>query len=236
MNAVRAILFDKDGTLVDFDRTWGPATYAVMRRLAEGDEAAFDRLQQASHYDLDARRLLPTSPLLAGSSAEYGPLWADALGRASTASFLGEIDRLFVEEGMRFLTPIGTPAATLARLHRTGLTLGIATNDAVHNARLQVESLGLSPLLDAIYGYDSGHGAKPAPGMVLAFCARTGLPPDAVALVGDTHHDLLTAKAAGVRAVMVRSGPATVDGFAQDADLVVDDVAALADLLLGSAA
>jgi phosphoglycolate phosphatase len=28
--AIRGILFDKDGTLVDFDRTWGPAAYSVI--------------------------------------------------------------------------------------------------------------------------------------------------------------------------------------------------------------
>ena len=41
---IRAILFDKDGTLVDFQRTWGPATYDVLSELCDGDRAAFERL------------------------------------------------------------------------------------------------------------------------------------------------------------------------------------------------
>ena len=78
---LRAILFDKDGTLIDFDATWGPAAYEVMRALACGDEAAFADLVRVSEYVLEERRFLPTSPLVAGSSASYGPLWAQALKR-----------------------------------------------------------------------------------------------------------------------------------------------------------
>ena len=48
---IRAILFDKDGTLVDFQRTWGPATHSVLTRLSNGDSAVFDRLAAVSRYD-----------------------------------------------------------------------------------------------------------------------------------------------------------------------------------------
>ena len=41
---IRAILFDKDGTLVEFDRTWGPAVQAVLRHLAGGDAALYRKL------------------------------------------------------------------------------------------------------------------------------------------------------------------------------------------------
>jgi phosphoglycolate phosphatase len=41
---IRAVLFDKDGTLVDFQRTWGPATDRVLQTLAAGDRAAYENL------------------------------------------------------------------------------------------------------------------------------------------------------------------------------------------------
>ncbi|WP_428031551.1 HAD family hydrolase [Ancylobacter sp.] len=234
VNAPRAILFDKDGTLVDFDHTWGPAAGAVMRRLAGADTAALERLFNASHYLADERRFLQTSPLIAGSSRQYGPLWAEILARAPDSDFYREVDVLFREEGERFLTPIGRPAQVLARLHASGLPLGIATNDAEPNARLQADRLGLSPYVMAIYGHDSGYGSKPAPGMVRAFSTLTGLPVATIALVGDTRHDLDTARAAGAMAILVRCGPAPVDAFAHEADLVVDTVEQLADIILGT--
>ncbi|MCK0207473.1 HAD family hydrolase [Starkeya koreensis] len=235
MNAPRAILFDKDGTLVDFDRTWGPAAGEVMRRLADGDGAALKALQQVSHYLPEERRFLQTSPLIAGSSRQYGPLWADVLDRVADLDFYREVDRLFREEGERHLTPLGQPAQSLARLHALGMPLGIATNDAERGARLQAGRLGLDTYLSAIYGHDSGYGSKPAPGMVEAFCRFTGLPPGDIALVGDTRHDLDTARAAGARAILVRCGPGPVDAFAHEADLVVDTVEELADIIVARA-
>ena len=47
---IRAILLDKDGTLVDFQRTWRPAAQVVMQRLARGNRAAYERLVAASRF------------------------------------------------------------------------------------------------------------------------------------------------------------------------------------------
>ena len=232
MNALRAILFDKDGTLVDFDRTWGPAAGAVMARLAAGDPAALAGLHAVSHYVAERRHFPQSSPLIAGSSRQFGPLWAGVLGRPAGEAFFAEIDELFIAEGQAHLAPLGRPREALGRLSRLGLQLGIATNDSERNARIQAEILGLSDLLAAVYGHDSGYGSKPAPGMVLAFAELTGLPLPDIALVGDTHHDLMTARAAGARAILVRSGPGPIDDFAGEADLVVDDVGALAEMFL----
>src|SRR5262245_56990962 len=104
--ALHGILFDKDGTLVDFDATWGPAAYEVMRVLSEGDEGKFKALMAISHFVEGERRFLPTSPLIAGSSAEYGPLWANALGRRADAELFREMDDLFATFGLSSLSPI----------------------------------------------------------------------------------------------------------------------------------
>src|SRR5689334_17362385 len=122
--ALRAILFDKDGTLIDFDATWGPAAYEVMRALAGADETAFAELVRVSDYILDERRFLPTSPLVAGSSAHYGPLWAQALGRPASVVLYREMDELFCHWGLRSLAPIGRPADLARALAKDGLSLG----------------------------------------------------------------------------------------------------------------
>ncbi|MFG1477298.1 HAD family hydrolase [Xanthobacter sp. V4C-4] len=235
MNDIEAVLFDKDGTLVDFDRTWGPAAGAVMAVLADGDAARLAALQAVSEYQPDERRFLPSSPLVAGSSADYGPLWARVLDVPPAAAFLARIDDLFAREGLRFLTPIGDPARTLARLAGSGLALHMVTNDAELNARQQIAALGLTPWLDQVYGYDSGYGAKPGPGMVLACAARGGHAPERVAVVGDTAHDLDAARAAGARFILVRSGPAPVAHLAAAADLVIDSVDDLPEVLAAAA-
>ncbi|MFS8037078.1 HAD family hydrolase [Xanthobacter sp. AM11] len=224
MRDLTAVLFDKDGTLVHFDRTWGPAAGAVIRSLSGGDGAAAARLEAVSHYLADAERFLPTSPLVSGSSAHYGPLWAQALGRTATADFLALIDRLFAEEGLRHLTPIGRPKAVLEQLKAGGLDLGMVTNDAEANARQQAQALGIDGLLSAVHGYDTGFGSKPGPGMVRAFMERFGHRPGAVAVVGDSAHDLAAARGAGARFILVRTGPMPLADLLCEADLVVDSV------------
>lgn len=235
MRDLTAVLFDKDGTLVHFDRTWGPAAGAVIRTLAAGDAHAAARLEEVSHYLADEERFLPTSPLVSGSSAHYGPLWAHALGRPATPEFFSLIDRLFAEEGLRYLTPIGRPKLALERLKAAGLDLGIVTNDAEANARQQAEALGFAGLLTAVHGYDSGFGSKPSAGMVTAFAERFGHRPAAMAVVGDSAHDFAAARSAGARFILVRSGPMPVDDLVADADLVVDSIDALPDALPGVA-
>jgi phosphoglycolate phosphatase len=228
---IAAILFDKDGTLIDFDGTWGPATYAVMRALAKGDEAAMARQAAALHFSLETRRFLMTSPLIAGSSASYGSLWGEALGRSDLDALRREIDELTAVESLKALTPIGRPSDVLTSLKARGLRLGLATNDSEVSARRQVAALGLGDHLDFIAGYDSGHGGKPAPGMALAFARQIGVSTAEIAMVGDTLHDLRAARAAGALAVAVLTGPAEIEDLANEADHVLDDIGGLVDLV-----
>ena len=236
---ILGILFDKDGTLIDFDATWGPATYEVMRALSEGDRGRLEAVMRASHYLEDERRFLPTSPLIAGSSASYGPAWAEALGRTPGQAFYQEMDDLFRYWGLEHLAPIGHPAEIVARLRERGYRLGIATNDAEASARAQSTALALDPFMDFIVGYDSGHGGKPDPGMVLAFADHIGAPPGAVAMIGDSLHDLHAARAAGAVAVAVLTGPlraAARPEVEPHADHVVESIADLPGLFAGLAA
>jgi phosphoglycolate phosphatase len=231
---LKGILFDKDGTLIDFDATWGPAAYEVMRTLADGDEVKLRTLIRISHYVEEERRFLPSSPLVAGSSAHYGPLWAAALDRPASQDLYSEMDELFAYWGLKTLAPIHGPAELCAALRARGLQLGIATNDAERSARLQAEALGLDHHLDYVAGYDSGFGAKPGPGMVQGFIDRIGCRPEEVALIGDSLHDLHAARAAGALAVAVLTGPLGEAARAEvspHADHVIGSIADLPALI-----
>lgn len=207
-----------------------------MSTLAGGDRARLDRLMLVSEYVEAERRFLPTSPLVAGSSAHYGPLWAEALGREPGAALYGQMDDLFREWGLVFLAPISRPAEILRDLAARGLHLGIATNDAESSARAQAEALGLSGMMEYIAGYDSGYGGKPDPGMVAAFGRHHGIEPGEVAMVGDSVHDLIAARAAGAVAVAVLTGPlrdAARPDIEPHADHVIASIADLAAWLDG---
>jgi phosphoglycolate phosphatase len=226
-----AILFDKDGTLIDFQKSWGPAARIAFARLARGDGAALARLAAAVAFNLESARFAPTSPFVGGSSDSYGPLCAQALGRADVEAVKREMDVALGEAVRTTLTPIGDPAGVCDALRARGLRLGVATNDSERPARDQVAILGLSDRFGFVAGYDSGFGEKPGPGMVLAFARSVAAAPARVALVGDSAHDMHAARAAGALAIAVLSGPAGREDLAPFADHVIEDIGALPGLV-----
>jgi phosphoglycolate phosphatase len=233
---IRAILFDKDGTLVDFQRTWGPATHEVLGKLCDGDHAAFERVAAVSLYDPAQRKLLPGSPVVIETTYGYGKLWAQALGRPLTPEFVDEIDGMYFQATLDHLTPMGDVKALLTKLAARGLQLGLMTNDADANTRAQLERLGIAGLLGFVAAYDSGYGAKPAPDPVLAFAKFAGVAPSEVAVVGDTVHDLEAARSAGALAVAVTSGPTPAERLKPHADVVLPSIAKLDDWLFSMTA
>ncbi len=224
---IRAILFDKDGTLVDFERTWGPAVETVLHHLANGDDDLYRKLCAASGL-VAGVHFLPDSPLVGEPTSVFAAPWAALLKQPADAAFFARVDRLLCRETTAHLSPIGEPRRVLAELAARGYRLGLMTNDAEASARAHIGALGLDRLIVFVAGYDSGFGCKPAPGPVLAFAAAVKVPAAEVAVVGDTAIDVATAQAADARAVLVRTGPDASDAFrTAKADAVLDSIADL---------
>jgi phosphoglycolate phosphatase len=84
---------------------------------------------------------------------------------------------------------------------------------------------------DFLCGYDSGHGVKPEPGMVLAFCQAMSLQPEEVIVVGDNSHDIeMGRNARAGLCVGVLTGASTRNELESLADIVFDDISGLITL------
>jgi len=186
---VRAILFDKDGVLVDFHGTWGVAALA-----------------NALKFDLETAQYHPGSPFISGAGADTLMAWDPILGTMRNQDLCRRIFRLFTEYGRGSVAAAPALRETLDMLRERGFPLGIATNDHEDSAKAQMEKLGVKDRFDLIMGADSGHGAKPGPGMMLAFAAHCQIEPSEMIMVGDTFHDLRAAKAAGAIRVAIGTG------------------------------
>ena len=233
-----AILFDKDGTLLDFNATFAPATAKVLAALANGDAEQQTRLAAAVDFDLASDAILPGSVLVAGSLENIAEALLPHTGHGDLATCLGVVDGLYVKYSLESLAAFPFLDSALDELAAMELELGIATNDSEEAAYAHLDQMGITSRFGYIAGFDSGYGEKPQPGMVSAFVEKLGLDARQVMMVGDSPHDLKAGNAAGTISVGVTSGGATADQLAPFADHIVDDVSHLAALVqrLNSAA
>lgn len=232
---IRGLLFDKDGTLIDFNQTWFSIIMTLARSAAPGDEAAARALAAAGGYDWIQQKFVGGSVVAAGTIKDLVDLWHPALGVVERRDRIERYDAVAVAQGSRSAVGLPHLLPTLKSLHRSGFVLGIATNDSVAGARATTQALGLTRLFDAIIGYDSVVQAKPWPDQLQLFATQTGLPASAIAMVGDNSHDLEMARAAGAGlAIGVLSGNSTREELAGLADIIIDSIADLPGLLVAS--
>ena len=220
---IKGILFDKDGTLVDFNSTWFGIAHLMAMEAAEGDRGRADELLLVAGLDFAAGRFKPDSIFAAGTNMDIVELWFPHLPAAAQKEALARFARITAEQGAAMAVPLPGMPQTLAALHSTPYRLGLATNDSTAGAERTLAALGFAQLFDAAYGYDAVANPKPAPDTIVAFCDLTGLKPSEIAMVGDNRHDLEMARAGGCGlAVGVLSGTGTRESLAPMADVVLD--------------
>ncbi len=231
---IKGILFDKDGTLIDYARTWVPINVRAAEHAAAGDEALAANLLALGGHDPESHEVKGGSLLAAGHTGEIAEAWVGAGAPHDHASLVAALDRIFTE-GAAGAVAVMDLAALFRRLAERGLKLGVATSDSAAGAMATLSRVGLGGQTFFVAGYDSGHGGKPEPGMVLAFCREAGLEPSEVAVVGDNLHDIRMGRAAGCAlCIGVLTGTAKRAELEAEADHVIggiDQLEALFDRL-----
>jgi phosphoglycolate phosphatase len=228
---IRGILFDKDGTLLDYDESWLPVNRELASIAAEGDAALADHLLAACGMDPVTGHIVPDSLLAAGNTRQISEGLVAAGSKVDVIELTIKLDNLFANAA-EFSVPVTDLAAFFGRLHKRGFKLGIASSDNERSIRQTAQRFGISQFVDYIAGYDSGFGSKPEPGMVLGFCAATGLAPDEVAMVGDNNHDLHMGRNAQTGlTIAVLTGTGSRESLSASADHVFDDITHIEALL-----
>ena len=218
---IKGIIFDKDGTLFDFNATWGTWTRGMLEAEANGDAAVFDALADAMGYDVATHQFRPDSIVIAATVGETADCILSVIPDQDKDALLARMNAATATVTQVEAVPLIPYFAELTAL---GLRLGIATNDAEAPALRHLQQAGVSEKFDFIAGYDSGFGGKPAAGQLHAFCAQTRLDPANCVMVGDSTHDLHAGQAAGMRTIGVLTGPAPREELAPLATVVLTDI------------
>src|SRR6185295_3103885 len=215
---------------IDYWLTWVPINREVALFAAGGDLGLAHQLLRVGGQDPATDRVVPGSVLAAGSVEDIATAFAAQLGARSPQQLAQGIEAIFRRGGSEHGRLARGARQTVAELRRRGFRLGLATNDSIGGLEASLGPHHILDLFEFKVGCDSGFGAKPDPRMVQAFCAAVGLPPSAVAVVGDAAHDLIMGRAAGVGlTVGVLGGTSGRQDLEPYADRIVDE---LVDLLL----
>lgn len=222
---MHAVLFDKDGTLLDFEASWSGVYRELCLDLAAGNAALAQSMLVAGGLDPDTGRFRSGGTLAAGNTVDIVRNWYPGLSRDEERAMVARIDRIFHQNGLTCSVPVPGLRAALEDLAEAGMAMGVATSDSTAAARAALGTLGLNDLLPHVFGYDSVPRPKPAPDIVLAFAKTVGVPPQEIVVVGDNPHDLEMARGAGAGAALgVLTGNSRRHELAPLADAVLDSV------------
>lgn len=225
---IKAILFDKDGTLIDFDRTWFGICSELAIRSAGGDLKLGRDLLEAGGYDWRAGRFRSGSIIASGTITDIVALWHPQASIEEREALIRSYDDYTVKEAPRRSVGLAGLNATLEYLQANGYILGVATNDSEAGARATMDALDLSHYFRSILGFDSVPRAKPYPDMLLRFAEEVNVAPSQIAMVGDNTHDLELARSAGAGlAIGVLSGNSDEEHLSALADVVLPSLADL---------
>jgi phosphoglycolate phosphatase len=187
----KAILFDLDGTLVDSAADLREALNAL---LAEEELPPLSTDAVKGIIGDGVAKLVERALAVRGREL-------DRLDER-VARFM----ELYEPNAARLTRPYPGVPETLAALRSAGMRLAVVTNKPQAATLRILEALGVGGFFQAVVGGDTLTKRKPDPAPLLHAIATLGARPGETVMVGDNHHDVAAAHAAGLPAVIVTYG------------------------------
>jgi phosphoglycolate phosphatase len=215
--AIRAVIFDLDGTLAD---TAGEIHEALNATLVPFGREALTLQRVTALIGRGVRSLVE---------------------RAMQQPDAATLDRAVEIFDAHYGGLVGTRATLFAgvlpgleRLRDAGLALAVATNKPRSFTMRLLERLAIDDFFMAVVAGDDGIARKPQGDMLVAACRKMGSAPGLTLMLGDSANDVLAARAAGCPVWCVPYG--YNEGRAPEAlecDLLVASVGEAAALIIG---
>ena len=225
----QAIIFDKDGTLIDFDAMWGGWVVYLAGQLQEVSGLDVrEALCLAMGYDEANKKVLAHGMMAASPMQKLYQLTVDVMQAQGLS--LKKAEQV-VKDGWCIPDPVISAKQftdtrdLFYKLTNRKLKIGIATSDDRAPTQAMIEAFDIEEYISTMVCADDGVPAKPAPDMVTTICQRMNVDPSRVMVIGDTTSDMKMARAAGAGlAIGVLSGVSSAKDLIPYADVIIDSV------------
>ena len=213
----RLLVFDLDGTLID---SRIDLTNSVNATLAHFGNPVLAEPTVASYIGDGAaalvRRALAHAHLIADQPDPHDDAFvAEALDWFIAYYRIHKLDCTYVYPGV-------LDSLTAIRDRHPHLPMAVLTNKPVHPSRAICKHFDLDRFFFANYGGNSFPTKKPHPKGLLTLIAAAKVAPAETVMIGDSHVDVETARAAGARSLGCTFGLSPETLLAATPDLTVD--------------
>lgn len=235
---VDAIIFDKDGTLIDFDAFWVTisvkAIKDILKKLKK-EEIPLNEVLEAFGVHEGITDI--NGIICKGTYQQMGQIVYDIACKYGCNTSCDEVVQMVIraynqnkDEGK--IAPT-TPKLleVLMELKKRNKRLAVVTTDNEEITRKCLKKLGIEELFDKIYTDDGSVPTKPDPHCAFDFCMLTGVKPERVVMVGDTMTDVTFAKNAGISVIGVAKTEKNKQILSLHADVVISDLSHILEIL-----
>ena len=235
---VDAIIFDKDGTLIDFDAFWVSvsckAIAGLLAELSMSENILSEVLEAFGVRDgaTDINGVLCKGTYEEMGTIVYNILQKHGCERSREDIVTRVISYYNASADAGEVKPTTEGLADILRGFRAeGKRLAVVTTDNAHITKKCLAALGIEELFDRIYTDDGEYPTKPDPACVYNFCELVGVQKDGVVMVGDTMTDVNFAKNAGITSIALARTEAQRELLLPKADVVISDISELVGLV-----
>lgn len=235
---VDAIIFDKDGTLIDFDAFWVSVSVKAIKEvlgwLKNEDVTIYEILEAFGVHDgiTDINGVL-----CKGTYEELGHILYNVVKRYGCDRSCDEVTVALVKaysknaDAGKIMPTCEDLVSVLAELKKQNKRLAVVTTDNLEITRKCLEALGIERFFDKIYTDDGKTPTKPDPYCVYDFCKLIGVKKENVIMVGDTMTDMIFAKNAGISAIGIAKCDENKQILLPHADAVISDPSHIFEVL-----
>jgi HAD superfamily hydrolase (TIGR01549 family) len=190
---VAAVLFDLDGTIVEF-----------RLRASEAKQSVIDMFRAGGLMLHGVTSSSPLQAIIDRAAAELGLRGGDSYGEAWARAM--SIMEGYEEEALKEAEPIKGMTELILRLKALNLKVGVVTNNSRKSTMAWLAGLGLLGVLDVVVTRDEVRRLKPSPEPLMYAIRGLGCDFGEAVFVGDSLFDYEAAKASGIRFVAFLGG------------------------------